>query len=178
VVDDEDLVTAAIAGERPAYEALVAAWLPRVRAVVRAQLGDRPEADDAVQEAFVLAWRRLAQLSAPAAFGPWLMAIARNAAISWGRKISRSRLVAFSDPASGPAQTAAEPLSEGCEDRGLVAALARLAPAHREILHLKYEAGLRYDEIAATLGISEAAVEKRLWRARQALLAGLSGAGA
>jgi RNA polymerase sigma-70 factor (ECF subfamily) len=176
VVDDEDLVTAAIAGERPAYEALVAAWLPRVRAVVRAQLGDRPEADDAVQEAFVLAWRRLAQLSAPAAFGPWLMAIARNAAISWGRRISRSRLVAFADAGAGPA-AAAESAAEPAGDRGLARALARLSPAHREILHLKYEAGLRYEEIAATLGISTAAVEKRLWRARQALLAGLSGDG-
>ncbi len=178
MVDDEDLVTAAIAGDRAAYEALVAAWLLRVRAVVRAQLGDRPEADDAVQEAFVLAWRRLAQLSTPAAFGPWLMAIARNAAITWGRKISRSRLVAFTDPVAGPAQAAADTTPEAGDDRGLAAALARLGPAHREILHLKYEAGLRYDEIAATLGISEAAVEKRLWRARQALLAGLSAAGA
>ncbi len=174
MVDDEDLVTAAIAGDRAAYEALVAAWLTRVRAVVRAQLGDRPEADDAVQEAFVLAWRRLAQLSTPTAFGPWLMAIARNAAISWGRRLARNRTVAFAEPGAGPAPAAAERVGDPDDDRGLAIAMLRLSPAHREILRLKYEVGLRYDEISATLGISEAAVEKRLWRARQALMEALN----
>ena len=57
----------------------------------------------------------------------------------------------------------------------MAAGLARLTPAQREIIALKYEAGLDYLQIAETLGISVANVEKRLYRARQALLTHLEG---
>ncbi|MFM2092726.1 MAG: hypothetical protein RLZZ127_3215, partial [Planctomycetota bacterium] len=148
-------------------EALVAAWLARVRSVARAQLGERPEADDAVQEAFVLAWRRLGQLADPVAFGPWLLAIARNAAMGQGRRLARDRTVALTGPDPESRRDGDGP------DLGLARALARLSPDQREIIRLKYECGLGYAEIAETLGLGLAAVEKRLWRARQALLAAL-----
>jgi RNA polymerase sigma factor (sigma-70 family) len=50
-------------------------------------------------------------------------------------------------------------------------ALSKISRQYREILALKYEANLNYDQIAETLGLSQANVEKRLYRARQALLA-------
>jgi RNA polymerase sigma factor (sigma-70 family) len=51
----------------------------------------------------------------------------------------------------------------------LRSALVRISPQYREVLALKYEAGLDYDKIAEVLGLSVSNVEKRLYRARQAL---------
>ena len=64
-----------------------------------------------------------------------------------------------------------EGASENPQLDRLRGALDRLAPQYREILMLKYEANLDYDHIADSLGISVSNVEKRLYRARQALVA-------
>jgi len=169
---DADLVERVLAGERQAFEGLVRSHYPRALAVAHGVLGADPAADDVVQESFLKAYEQLGALSEPAAFPAWLMRIVRNEAITWHRR-HRRRGVRLDD---APPLAAREPETDGHEGERLARrqalrqALPRLKASYREILTLKYEAGLSYDELAESLGVSVANVEKRLYRARQALL--------
>jgi len=164
---DGELVERTLAGDRSAFEALVAAHLARAQAVARAVLGDHAGVDDVVQDAFIRAYDRLGQLVTPATFPAWLAAIVRNEAVSWLRRSARRRAVGLS---GAEASVAGEPPTEDPALDRLRKALLRLSPDYREVLALKYEAGCDYQTIADTLGTSVANVEKRLYRARQALI--------
>ena len=169
-MSDEDaaLVARTLAGERSAFEVLVASHLRRAQALARAVVRDESAVDDVVQEAFLRAYNKLGSLGTPAHFPSWLGAIVRNEAITWLRRNARpTQSLEVIQPA------APEPAEADPRLGHLRAALDRLSPAYREIIALKYEAGLDYEQIAETLGISPANVEKRLYRARQALLAAL-----
>lgn len=164
---DAELVRRTMAGERAAFEALVAAHLARTRAIARAVVGDQAAVDDVVQEGFLRAYDRLGQLTEPATFPSWLGTIVRNEAITWLRRNVRNRALSLDqvDPGTDDHERPDNPQLERLRQ-----ALPRLSPAYREILALKYDAGCDYDRIADTLGISVQNVEKRLYRARQALL--------
>ncbi len=164
---DAELVRRTMAGDRAAFEALIATHLARARAVARSVLNDDPAVDDVVQEGFMRAYNRLGQLGEPATFPSWLCVIVRNESISWIRRNARARAVTI-EQASERAQR--EPDSENPRLAPLRAALDKLPASYREIITLKYEAGLNYEQIAETLGTSVANVEKRLYRARQQLL--------
>jgi RNA polymerase sigma-70 factor (ECF subfamily) len=164
---DADLVHRTLAGERSAFEALVAAHLVRAKAVARSVLGSDGATEDVVQEAFARAYSHLGQLTEPSVFPSWLASIVRNEAISWMRRNARHRSRALHD------NIAAAPAGTPEEDPALAKlrqAMKQLSAPYREVLALKYEAGCSYDKIAETLGLSVTNVEKRLYRARQALL--------
>ena len=114
------------------------------------------------------AYNHLGQLGEHATFPAWLSTIVRNEAVSWLRRNARVRSVDSEILKDVPQQEGA---SENPQLDRLRGALDRLAPQYREILMLKYEANLDYDHIADSLGISVSNVEKRLYRARQALVA-------
>jgi RNA polymerase sigma-70 factor (ECF subfamily) len=164
---DGVLVRRVLEGDRGAFEALVVTHLMRARAVARSVLGDDPAVDDAVQEAFLRAYDHLGQLGEPATFPAWLCTIVRNEAVTWLRRNARVRVVAIEHAGDQPH---VEAQGENPRLERLRAALAKIPPQYREILALKYEAGLDYERIAESLGLSVANVEKRLYRARQALL--------
>lgn len=168
---DAELVERSLAGDRQAFAALVEAHLARMRAIALAVLaGDDAAADDATQEAFLRAWARLDQLGEPAGFAAWLAQIVRRQAIDQLRRRGRERL----RPLPPDDLPAAETDDADRRQEQVQAALARLRPEWREILALRYQADLGYEAIADTLGLSVANVEKRLYRARQALLARLA----
>jgi RNA polymerase sigma-70 factor (ECF subfamily) len=165
---DAELVRRTLAGDQAAFEALVSAHLARAQAVARAVVRDRSTCDDVVQEAFLRAYDRLGQLGDPSTFPSWLTVIVRNEAVTWLRRHARPEQVALERVAE-PAQregAAADPRLDALRE-----AMERLPAAYREILRLKYDANLDYQQIAETLDLSVANVEKRLYRARQALLA-------
>lgn len=165
---DAELVRRVLAGDRSAFESLVFTHTPRLRAVARQVVGyDETVVDDVVQEAFLHAYRQLGRLSEPAAFPGWVCVIARNEAVTWLRRHARGRTVQIE---AAENQTAASENNSGVDPAPLRQALAGILPAYREIIALKYEAHLSYEQIAETLGISVTNVEKRLYRARQALL--------
>ncbi len=164
---DAQLVQRTLDGDRTAFEALVSMHVARARAVARGVLGDDVAVDDVVQESFMRAYNHLGQLGELATFPAWLSTIVRNEAVSWLRRNARVRSV-DTDILNEVPQAEAED-ENPLFDR-LRGALKRLAPQYREILTLKYEAGLDYEQIAETLGIAVSNVEKRLYRARQALL--------
>ena len=169
---DADLVERTLRGERAAFEVLVASHLRRAQALARAVVREPHAVDDVVQEAFLRAYRQLGSLSVPAHFPSWLGAIVRNEAVSWLRRNARGHL-----DLSGQVPTAPEAMTPDPRLEALSIALSELPAAYREILALKYDAGLEYTTIAETLGITVANVEKKLYRARQALLERMRSAG-
>lgn len=163
---DAELVRRALDGDRSAFESLVSMHALRARAVARGVLGDDPAVDDVVQESFMRAYSHLGQLGDRATFPSWLSTIVRNESISWLRRHAHQR-TSSDEQMKGIVQP--EPERENPMLERLRAALVRISPQYREILALKYEAGLDYDKIAEVLGLSVSNVEKRLYRARQAL---------
>jgi RNA polymerase sigma factor (sigma-70 family) len=171
-VSDTDalLVERCRSGDRSAFAALVAVHLPRMHAIAVAVVHDPVVADDVVQETFLKAWTRLGQLTDPTTFAAWTARITRNEAISVLRRSRQARSVPVEE-AMLTAPNAEEPDPRFA---ALRTALVGLKPEYREILALRYDANLDYEAISATLGITRANVEKRLYRARQALLSSMS----
>ncbi len=168
--EDAELVRRTLGGDRSAFEALMATHLARARAVARSVLGDDPAVDDVLQESFLRAYDRLGQLGELSTFPSWLCVIVRNEAVTWLRRHARTRSIGLDH-----AEEVAMRERDGENPRlpTLRAALTGLSPAYREIIRLKYEADLSYEQIAESLGTTVANVEKRLYRARQQLLAAM-----
>ena len=168
---DGALVERVLQGDSHAYEALVSRHYARAQAVARSVLGHDPATDDVVQEAFVRGYERLGQLANPETYPAWIATITRNQAIGWLRKHARHRHVQVNEHVIGAAPDEDLTEREATERRErterLQAAMDKLRANYREILQLKYEAGLSYEDLAETLGTTVANVEKRLYRARR-----------
>jgi len=166
-------VTAALRGERVAYRMLYDRHRPAVHRVARgfATL-DPDEVEDVVQDAFVRAFRSLARLEDPARFGPWLLTIARNRALT---RLARRRAAdALADDlareAEAQGETGVEPLgpSVHAELEVVRRVIAELPEgAEKETVRLFYVEGtLSAREIAARLGVGKSAITMRLERFR------------
>lgn len=165
---------AAQRGDTVAYGRLVAATQRMVASVALAITRDLQASEDIAQETFLTAWQRRGQLGNPQSFLPWLRQVARNRAIDHVR--ARRYRETPVDPLEHLADIAAEPspgpaLShERAEQARLLAeALDEIPEASRDVLLLYYREGERSADVAALLGISDAAVRKRLQRGREAL---------
>lgn len=132
----------------------------------------RAVAEDLVQEVFVRILKYRQTFRPGSEFGPWLFALARNAAADHWRRAPRE--VASDPEAPEPAADLPHPLA-GLERREeharLAAALARLEPERRELLLLARSGELRYDRIGELLGVSAGAVKVRVHRAMKELRA-------
>ena len=133
-------------------------------------LGSTADAEDAVQDAFSLAWRKRSSLRDPDRFDAWLVRILVN--------VCRERLRARARSRVREVAVAAEPRAESRPDspgpdvglRGAVGdALAGLDPDHRIVVVLRYWADLTVDEIAERVGIPAGTVKSRLHYALRAL---------
>jgi RNA polymerase sigma factor (sigma-70 family) len=157
---DDELVTAALAGDPAAFAALVEGNRARVETVVERMVGE--EAEDLVQEALLRAYLGLSQLRDPARFGAWLCGIAVNLAkMRLRRRALEARL--FVEP----------PSDGGFEERELLQlvrdAVDVLPPGQRDAVLMHYIDGLSCEEVAVLLGSSPGAIRVRLHRARQQL---------
>jgi RNA polymerase sigma-70 factor (ECF subfamily) len=159
------LVDDARAGDETAFARIVARYHPDLLRIALVVCGDVDIAADAAQAAWAVAWRRMGDLRDPANLRPWLMSIAANEA----RQITRSRgrrtvrEVTVLDPSTPSADAMV------AERIDLANALATLEPRDRELLGLRYLAGLDSTEIGRAVGMSAVAVRTRLARARDRL---------
>jgi RNA polymerase sigma-70 factor (ECF subfamily) len=156
---------------------------PGIRRFLQGLLGDRAAADDALQETFARAFRRMDTLRDPGRIAPWLFGIARNVALE-ARK-ARRRIGRLVDPGfdgdpredhegSDPHTPEAELI--GREAAGVVdRALDRLSADRRAVLMLRLDHGLSYDDIAGLMGWTLAKVKVEIHRAREVLREELSG---
>lgn len=161
------LVAAARAGDAAAFARLVERTAASVRAAARREVDDPALAEDAVQEAYVRAFRRLDSLRDPAAFAGWI----RRIAVTVARDAARRRRPVFVDPARldrSAAGAAADPDGTGA-GAALDRAIARLGPADRRLLERYYRGGWTTGRLAAAEGVSEAAIRKRLQRTRDTM---------
>ena len=180
--DEAALLAALRAGDDGAYRRLVTDYGGRLLAVARRILRNEDDARDALQEAFLQAFRALPRFEGQARISTWLHRIVVNAALMKIRsKKSRPEepiepfLPTFQEDGHAMVEFrswdgGAEALLERAETRSLVrAAIDRLPPTYRTILLLRDIEELDTTEVAELLGISANAVKIRLHRARQAL---------
>jgi RNA polymerase sigma-70 factor (ECF subfamily) len=160
------------AGDAPAFEELVMTYQHRVFGVALRMLGNRAEAEDVAQEAFVRAHRALGGFRGDAKLSTWLYAITSrlclNRLASGERRMARQgedALLRLSD--AGPRPDAA--LERRELETALGRAIAELPEDRRIVVVLRDLEGLSYEEIAQVLELELGTVRSRLHRARAEL---------
>jgi RNA polymerase sigma-70 factor, ECF subfamily len=133
------------------------------------RLGNREEAEDAVQTTFLNAFRGLSRGVVPASESAWLFKIAENVCLSRHRASFRRRRVEVPGDLALVEETVAAPARADDELIPLEDALAEMPEAQRRALLLREWQGLSYREIAAELAVSQSAVETLIFRARRSL---------
>ena len=176
---DEDLVRQCLDGSREAFGLLVVRHSRAVRAICMARIGHR-EADDAVQEVFLRAYRGLRRLNDASRFRAFVGQIARNHCTDRLRvaKSAAARPISLDEIELEPEDpTGSTDDFQDLRLQSLRREVGRLPESQREVLLLFYFQQMSYAAMADTLGITEAAVNQRLSRARQQLRTVLAGGG-
>src|SRR5881409_2156269 len=166
---DAALVRRVRAGDTAAYADLVARYRDRLGRYALHMLGNREDAEEALQDAFVRAYRSLARCDDPERFGAWLYGILVNRCRTAGARAARRArwFVRDADALHGAAHAdRADHLDwTDAVDR----ALARLAPEYREAFLLKHVEDLEYETMARLTGAGVSALKMRVKRAREQL---------
>ena len=162
---DEEVVKAVLDGDAEAFAELVGQYAPLVRAAVLSTVTDRDAAEDVAQDAFLTAYRHLARLRDPAAFGGWLLRIARREAARQGRRKEQGT---SRPPANEPTDPA-----EACwlSERShlVLREVARLPRREGHVIMLRYFGDHSVAEIARMTARPVGTVTKQLSRARERL---------
>jgi len=174
---EADLLDRARGGDRGAFGGLVRMHQRRVYACALQMLADQGEAEDAVQETFLRAWRAIARFDGRSELSTWLYRICVNVSLNI---IRRRRRVDASDiadprvpePAADPTQGETDPglSAESAQLYGRLAdALDRLSPSLRTTVILVLVQGLPHREAARALGCPEGTIAWRIHEARRRL---------
>jgi RNA polymerase sigma-70 factor (ECF subfamily) len=167
---DEDLVVAHLQGDRTAFGKLAARHERRIYGLCLRILGNREDAEDATQEAFLAALRRAASFRGEAAFSTWLFRIAVNAATDQARRRGRARAVPLeADELAVVAPSGGDPGGAVPDAVTVQAALLRVSEDFRAALVLCDLYGFPYAQAAEILEVPVGTVKSRLFRARLAL---------
>ena len=162
------LVEQAQSGDLNAYARLVGATQKMVYAAALHVLRDPGLAEDAAQDAYLRAFRRLGDLSEPAAFVSWLRRIVLTCAITTRRR-HRHTLLDLEDAAEVPVLDEAETRWSETQRLQLAGALLTLSADERRICDRRYHGGWSVGRLAREAGIDEPAMRKRLQRVRDKL---------
>ena len=163
---DAAVVKVVLAGDPDAFAVLVGRYYDRYARYAVHMLGNREDAEEALQDAFLRAYRSLAQYEERERFGAWLYRILVNQCRTVAAQ-RRRRELAFPDvdPAAADGPATAGPADDPAGER-LDALLALLPPDQREAVVLKYTEDLTFEEMAAVTG---AKVSTRKLRVKRAL---------
>lgn len=168
--DEDGLIRAAQAGDRPAFASLVEAYWGRLYRWLYHLARDRHLAEDLAQEAFLKAYSHLHRFRPGTNFRAWLFRIAHNAFANLHRSPGRNRRTALPDDLPGRDRGPLEQaLSREALD-GLAGAVERLPTDFRAALLLRVEEGLSFRQIAGVLDTTEETARWRVFKARQRLL--------
>jgi RNA polymerase sigma-70 factor (ECF subfamily) len=165
---DEALVSAIAAGERRAMQALYMRYNIRVYRFVLRLIADAAEAEDIVSEVFLEVWRRADAFKAKSRVSTWLLAIARNKALSALRARRHVQLddrmaIAITDPA----EDAETMLEHRARNATIQECLSQLSTIHREVLDLAYYHEKSVEEVAEIVGVPASTVRTRMFYARK-----------
>ncbi|PWI41280.1 RNA polymerase sigma factor SigM [Streptomyces sp. ICBB 8177] len=172
---DAELLARHVAGDPDAFGELARRHRDRLWAVAVRTLGDPEEAADAVQDAFVSAFRAAHTFRGQSAVTTWLHRITVNACLDRARKAASRRTDAVSDTDQletllEPHESAAAPAERGELHRELIGALATLPPDQRAALVLVDMQGYPVAEAAQILDVAPGTVKSRCARGRARLL--------
>jgi RNA polymerase sigma-70 factor, ECF subfamily len=165
-MDDLTALQNCLNGDKESFRYLVERYQHQAVAQATAVLGNRDDALDAVQEAFIDAYRGLARFDFSRRFYPWFYVLLRNRCFKMLATPARRNTVQSLDELeilSPQAESSIE------ETLSLEAALQALTAEDREIVTLKYLDGLSYEELAELLQIPRGTVMSRLFYARKQL---------
>ena len=174
-LEDTELIARTQAGDMRALEALMRRHNRTLYRTARAILRDDAEAEDAVQEAYLQAYKALGTFRGESKLSTWLVRITANEALMRRRKIARAAVVVALDAAI-PGEQEEGPMSEepgpernasGGEMRKLLESrIDALPDGYRTVFVLRALEELTVEETAAALDIPEATVRTRYFRAR------------
>jgi RNA polymerase sigma-70 factor (ECF subfamily) len=171
--DLADLVTAAIDGDRAAFDELVKATYADAYTLAYRLTGNEEDARDVVQDAYLRAYKGLKKFRGDASFSTWLYRITANCASSYLAKRTRDRHEDLDDERNvvdeRPEIDPQLRVDAAAERQRLADALQALPPDMRAVVVLRDVYDLPHEAIAAELGISEGAAKVRLHRARKKL---------
>jgi len=155
-------------GSAGAYEDLVRRYTDMAFRIACVVTGSAPDAEEAVQDAFVKAHRALSGFRPGAPFRPWLLRIvgneARNRRRSAGRRAAMELRAADTAPGDASLPSPEAVLEAAEQRRALLRALHTLPDDQREVVTCRYLLQLSVDETAAALGIPDGTVKSRLAR--------------
>lgn len=172
---DGELAALALAGRQSAYGELMRRHREAVYRLVRGLTGDADAALDVTQQSFIVGFSALARYDRTRPFRFWIARIAINKCHDWARRRAVRRVISLvlpieaADQVADEAVTADVLLSDRQDLQRAMTAIADLPAALKEALILRTIEGLSQAETAQVLGISEKAVETRVYRARARL---------
>ena len=176
---DTELIASILAGDMHAMEALMRLHNRRLYRTARAILRDEAEAEDAVQEAYLQAFRALGTFRGESKLSTWLVRITANEALMRRRRNARMAMTAALDLEPDSLESD-EPGPENDAQRGetrrlLEARIDALPDTYRAVFILRALEELSVEETAGALGIPEATVRTRYFRARGLLRQSMAG---
>jgi RNA polymerase sigma factor, sigma-70 family len=173
MVNETDLITAAQAGDRRAFDELVRRTYLDLFTLAIRLTGNEEDARDVVQDAYLRAWKGIGSFRGDAQLSTWLYRITANAAsthMSRRRRLRTEPLLPGLDPAELRHEVQPEAMTETNLDLERIAqAVDELPVKLRSVVVLRDIYGLPHDAIAEELGISVSAAKVRLHRARKRL---------
>ena len=165
---DAELVRRVRQGDLDAYGLLMTRYRLRFGRYAYHLLGNETDAEEALQDAFTLAYRSLDRCRHPERFAAWLFRIlvnrCRTAATRRGRDEARRAPLEAADGVG-----VAHPADEAMRREEIARSLGRLVPEQREAFLLKYVEELSYEEMAELTGAGESALKMRVKRACERL---------
>jgi RNA polymerase sigma-70 factor (ECF subfamily) len=172
---DGELAALALAGRQAAYRALMDRHRAAAFRLARHHCGNDDAALDVTQQSFIAAFAALGRYDGSRSFAHWLTRIVINKSHDWARRRKVREFFSFALPleeacdVAEPAPDAEAQLADRAELDRTMAAIANLPARLKEVLILRTIEGLSQAEAAQLLGVSEKAVETRLYRARAKL---------
>ena len=175
--NDAALIQRVLDGDDTAFSTLVRKYQQSVHALAWRKIGDFHIAEDITQDTFLKAYQRLSTLKEPQSFASWLYVITANQCKAWLRK-NRAWMQALEDTSSAQLEKATyseyiiaenEQMTTETQREVVRKLLAKLQESDRTVITLYYLGGMTYEEISEFLGVSEAAIRNRLYRARHRL---------
>jgi RNA polymerase sigma-70 factor (ECF subfamily) len=173
---DASVVAQVLTGNTDAYGVLVSRYRDVYTRFAVRMLGSLEDADDALQLAFVRAFRNLGQCRDPEKFGSWLYQIVVNECRTLGARRTKREKRLIRDESKLESAATADPSDDAALRDEIQHALNRLDPQQREAFLLRHVEGMGYEEMSEITGVGISALKMRVKRAAERLRGFLEGA--
>jgi RNA polymerase sigma-70 factor (ECF subfamily) len=166
---DAVIVSRVLRGDAEAFAELVSRYRDRYARYAFHMLGNREDAEEALQDAFTRAYRSLARCEDPERFGAWLFRILVNRCRTVGARRGRRARTFVADESALMEASHDHPADQNAWREEIDRALHQLRPDQREAFVLKYVEDLGYDEMSQLTGVGVSALKMRVMRACERL---------